>query len=142
MTQNCELDQDFRASGADPADHRSLPSIVFCEAIESDTLRGRYGMNSDLWRRVRRNDHERYHVLRSVPAAADAAGAGMPELGLDFNRYCTLPTAEVYRRITLGSAVRRGYLLPPYRDDLSRRFFGFQMRVARVALPEELPPAL
>jgi hypothetical protein len=60
----------------------------------------------------------------------------MPELGIDFKRYFTVPTDDVYRQFALGQEIgvqRRAVLRPPFREDLAQRFYFFQ---ARVALPE------
>jgi hypothetical protein len=138
MTQDCELEQDYHAFGNGPAFNRSLPNILFCEVINAMALKGQAGLNSDLWRRVRRNDHDRFHVLDVVPADCDAIGAGIAALGMDFKRYFTVPTEEVYRRLQLGEFQRRCYLVGQYRDNLSNRFFGFLMRVA---LPDQLQAA-
>ena len=54
-----------------------------------------------------------------------AIGEGMPELGIDFKRYFTIPTDEVYFRIR-AEAQRRSRLRSPYLEHLSNRFYSFQ----------------
>lgn len=61
-------------------------------------------------------------------------GEGAPELVIDFKRYFTLPTGELYRWIALGETRRRCRLRSPYMEHLSSRFAYF---LSRVALPED-----
>ena len=39
---------------------------------------------------------------------------GIPELGVDFKRYFTIPTDEIYKRIEKGEVRRRCVLMSPY----------------------------
>ena len=91
-------------------------------------------MNSTIWDRVKKNKDERYHFLEKIPANCDACGEGLPELGVDFKCYFTLPTEEVYRRVELNKARRRSVIRSPYLEHLSSRFAFF---LSRVALPQE-----
>jgi hypothetical protein len=70
-------------------------------------------------------------VVGRGPVLLDARFRGT--IGLDFRRVFTMPTPELYRRIEIGEARRHCYLSSIYRDHLSNRFYGYQMRVA---LPE------
>jgi len=81
---------------------------------------------------VQQNKDERYQVLQNVPLDADALGIGVVALGIDFKRYFTLPTAEVYRQLELRleNCSRRTVLLSPYLEHFSVRASGFQCRVA------------
>ena len=129
MSQDCDLDWDFRARFETPAPGRLIPNILFCEVMEASRLRGATGINSAIWRRIEQNKDERYQFLQGILPEQDALGEGLPELGLDFKRYFTIPTDEVYVRLQI-SAQRRCRLISPYREHLSTRFYGFQSRVA------------
>ena len=134
LSQDCDLESDYRARQSKPSDHKQIPNVLFCEVIEAEDLRGREGINSEIWRRLKKNTDERYAFLENVSAHHDACGEGTPDLGVDFKRYFAIPTSEVYSQIMRGLAKKRARLLPPYVEHLCTRFFGFQ---ARVALPRE-----
>jgi hypothetical protein len=150
VSQDCDLEWDFRErQKAAPVLHKLLPSILFSEVMVADELRGRNRIDSDLWRRVRDNKDERYHFLRAVQREADAMADGLPDLAVDFKRYFTIPTEEVYAQLR-GDARRRTRLLSPYLEHFCSRFTYFQQRVALpedhyvkpiAALPPAAPPA-
>jgi len=135
VTQDCDLEQDFRVRFPDekPSD-KLLPNILFCPVATAVELRGTTGITSDIWRRISQNKDERYHFLQAVEAGSDAQQSGLPELGIDFKRVFTLPTDELYLRIELGEAKRRSVLQSPYLEHLSERLAHFN---SRVALPED-----
>jgi len=130
LSQSCDLSQDFegRKSGKP-----QLPEILFCSVPTAESLRATCG-GSDIWKRVRQNKDERYHFLEKAPPAVDHCGEGIPELGVDFKRYFTLPTDEIYRRLEIGPTRPRTVLITPYLEHLSNRFAYF---LGRVALPRE-----
>lgn len=134
LTQDCDLVQDFkpRAAGQGESD-KLIPNILFCEVVTAEQLRGRADIKSDIWRRIKNNNDDRYQFLEKVPAEDDLSGQGLPELGVDFKRYFTVSTAEVY--FGLASEVEhRCRLVGPYLQHFTMRFFNFQ---GRVALPAE-----
>jgi hypothetical protein len=133
MSQDCDLDWDFGARRAGAAPAKQMPSVLFCEAIEAAVLRHSTDINSAIWSRIKINKDERYQFLQRVMPDEDALGEGLPELALDFKRYFTIPTDEVYQRLDF-QAKRRCRLVSPYLEHLSSRFFAYQ---ARVALPAE-----
>ena len=130
LSQACDLTQDFssRQNGKS-----QLPDVLFCQLPTADALKAGCG-GSDIWKRVKQNKDERYHFLEKVPIDSDAAGEGLPEMGIDFKRYFTLPTEEVYRWIELGQTKRRAVLCSPYLEHLSSRFAYF---MSRVGLPRD-----
>ena len=83
---------------------------------------------------ITQNKNERYQCIESVPSEQDSAGEGLAALGIDFKRYFTLPTDELYKRIALGLVRRRCRLKTPYAEQLASRFFYFQ---SRIALPQD-----
>lgn len=133
MAQDCDLIQDFDVRRQNLHSDKLIPNVLFCEAVTAEELKGRADIKSDIWKRIRQNKDERYQFLESVPVEADWLGAGVPELGLDFKRYFSVPTDEVYYWLKRETK-RRGKLVSPYVEHLSARFFYFH---SRVALPAE-----
>lgn len=132
MNQDCDLEWDFKSRR--DGSEGTLANILLCEAVTAEELK-RYPQTKghDIWKRIRNNKDERYQFLRSVGPDQDSSGKEIPELGIDFKRFFTLPTEEVYRQ--LGSnAKRRVFLVAPYAQHLTSRFFYYH---SRVALPEE-----
>ncbi|MCY3797800.1 MAG: hypothetical protein OXG84_08330 [Chloroflexi bacterium] len=140
VSQDCDLEQGYNFTVHEKGNLRhELPSILFCQAQDVDKFR-----KSNLYRTLfeegpfrrdfRNNDAFRYHFIQAIPAELDTRDCGLPELGIDFKRYFTIPICEVYHRIKLGHTKRHSVLKSPYRDHFGRRFFNFN---SRVALPEE-----
>jgi hypothetical protein len=147
LSQDCDLDWDWRGRtqpvnpGEIPgqSQQKLLPSILFGEMTTAEALR--VLVNSTIWGRIRLNKDERYQFLQAVSREDDVLGEGLPELGMDFKRYFTVPTDEVYGRLQGGEARRRCRFKSPYLEHLSTRFCYYQFRVA---LPQdhESAPAL
>jgi hypothetical protein len=141
LSQDCDLDWDhaLRQQDADvPGHNKELPNILLCHAYTIDEIHDRPQVKSDILRRIRQNQDERFHTLDEVPAELDREGIGIPELILDFKRYFTIPTAELYGRMSLNAdhaeaARRHAFLISPFRDEVARRASAFH---ARIALPE------
>lgn len=141
LTQDCDLDWDFKARAPSNQDARAsednkrqaklVPNILLCELITTEVLRPRLA-GGDVLRRIRTNQDERYHCLPSVPTHRDHIGEGLPELIADFKRVFSIPTDEFYLRLGLGMR-RRALLEPPFLQHLSSRFGYYCLRVA---LPE------
>lgn len=126
-SQDCDLEQDFRAR----QDRKPpvLPSVLLYEVILARTLLSSLP-GSDVRRPVSNNKNERYHVLQGVPAAMDALDEGLSDLGIDFRRYFTIPTLELYKQLELTTAKRRCLLVSPYLEHFAIRAAVFQCRVA------------
>ena len=133
-SQDCDLDWDYKARQGKTEAYKKIPNILFCEVVTAEELRGRADINSRTWRRIGINKDERYHFFQKVEPAQDSLTSGLPELGVDFKRYFTIPTDEVYARIEKGETKRRCCLISPYLEHFSTRFYYFQ---SRIALPEE-----
>ena len=133
VTQDCDLDWDYKARKESGSEDKLIPNILFCEVIEARRLRGRQDINSTIWNSIKRNNHERYHFLQRIAPEQDAFGEGLPELGMDFKRYFTVPTEEVYERLKFKGK-RRSRLVSPYMEHFCTRFHNFQ---SRIALPAE-----
>lgn len=133
VTQGCDLDQDFNARQRLAKEDKILPNVLFCQMVSAEDLKQANDLNTSLWGRVRKNKDERYHFFQKIAPEQDALNEGLPELGVDFKRYFTLPTDEVYQRLQ-SEARRRCRLLSPYLEHFSTRFAYYQFRVA---LPED-----
>ncbi len=139
LTQDCDTDWDYRArqdlDGIE-GHNKEVPNVLLCEALTQDELRARPQIKSDIWRRIRDNQDERFHALPEIPARLDREGEGVPDLILDFKRCFTIPTPEMYARLQLrgdDGIRRRAWLKPPYREQVADRAFAFH---ARVAVPD------
>jgi len=129
VSQDCDLDWDYKAR-TDQTTDKLIPNILFCEVTTAESLRRGGDINSGIWGRVKINKDERYQFLQKVAAEEDALQQGLPELGIDFKRYFTLPADEVYTRIVAQETQRRCRLVSPYLEHFSTRFAYYQFRVA------------
>lgn len=140
VSQDCDLEQDFNYRYGSKGNVRNeLPSVLLCQAEEVDEFvksamyRGLF--NSRTFTGNFKNNNEfRYHFIQEIPTNLSAVDRRVPELGIDFKRYFSMPTAEIYHRIKFDETQRCSVLESPYRDHFSQRFFNFN---SRVALPEE-----
>jgi hypothetical protein len=133
LSQDCDLDQDWKkrrtALTGNNGTGEQLPDILFVQVQEAIPFRGNISASTKIWDRIKNNKDERYHFLEAVAAEDDAIQVGLPELGIDFKRYFTVPAREVYVRIEEG-ARKRCRLTSPYLEHLSTRFYYYQFRVA------------
>jgi hypothetical protein len=137
LTQDCDLEQDHqvRFVTPKPASDKLLPAVLMAEVYTAQDVFARIAEgNRKQWERlnIAGNKNERFHFLQPVRPGCDWLYEGLPELTIDFKRYFTVPTAELYRRIELNQVRRRCVLLSPYLEHLSSRFAYF---LSRVALP-------
>jgi len=141
LSQDCDLEQDFKRRESivreggriDELDDKLLPSVLLCEvgterAID-DAIRP---LGRTIRERFRQNHEERYQFLRGVDATDDAAAEGLEAMGIDFKRYFTIPTAELYAQLN-GQCRRRCRLAPQYLEHFSTRFSN---HLSRVGLPK------
>jgi hypothetical protein len=128
-SQDCDLEQDFKGRAVGKPEQ--LPSVLFYEVIEAATLLSRLP-GGEIRKPAAINKNERYQVLQAVPRELDALDQGLPDLGIDFKRYFTIPTGEVYKQ--LSTARRRCVLTSPYLEHFATRAATFQ---CRIALPED-----
>jgi len=140
LTQDCDLDWDFKARAEYPEDRRGdnkcqaklVPNVLLCDLFTSDALRPRIA-GGDIFKRVRGNQDERYHCLPAISLTEDLAGEGLPELIADFKRIFSVLTDELYGYLAQG-ARRRAFLQSPHLQHLSTRFGYYCLRVA---LPDD-----
>jgi hypothetical protein len=128
LSQDCDLTQDGRARIGTTNTDKMIPSVLFCEVTTANELKST--LDQRRWDAIKINDNKRYQFLQKIEPHEDALGEGLPELGIDFKRFFTIPTDEVYRRIELKEAKRRCVLCSPYLEHLSTRFAYFLSRVA------------
>jgi hypothetical protein len=131
LSQDCDLDLDFKARCGQTKADKLLPNVLFCEVLTAEELRQSGWMNATIWARVKINKDERYQFLQKVEPGDDADGQGVDEMGIDFKRYFTIPTAEVYVQLKKTTR-RRCKLCSPYLEHLSQRFAQY---LCRIALP-------
>jgi len=130
VTQDCDLEQDWRARAGQTGEDKLLPNVLLGIAQEAGKVQV---PGKDAWKRLQQNKDERYQFLERIPPRLDALGQGVPELVVDFKQYFTLPTDELYRRVK-EQAKRRSRLSNEYLAHFASRFSYFQ---SRVALPDE-----
>jgi hypothetical protein len=138
LTQDCDLTWDYnaRTTGDPQQGHKLLPNVLLCELWEADRLRGTQAISTNPWKRIRQNQDERYHYLSECGAEDDLAGTGLVVLAIDFKRVFTVPTDELYFRISAGQVRHRCCLNGAFLQDLSNRFGYYQMRVALPDIPQ------
>jgi len=132
LSQDCDLDLDYQARNGlnDVRPDKKIPNVLLCEVTLADeVLRPQEGMASKIKNDIVQNKHERYQFLQQVGSSEDALGEGLAAMVVDFKRYFTIPTTELYKRLTLH-ARRRSNLNSPYLEHLATRFAYYQMRVA------------
>ncbi len=139
LTQDCDLEQDHavRFVKPTPGSDKLLPAVLLAVVrTATDIFNAIAEGNKRQWDRlnIEKNKNERFHFLQKVEKADDRLGEGLPELAIDFKRYFTLPTDELYRRIDLNETQRRCVLVSPYLEHLSSRFAYY---LSRVALPSD-----
>jgi hypothetical protein len=142
LTQDCDLDKDFKAREqkeiGNTLQFKSVPNVLLCELIPSDTLRGQMrqtgGGGSKEWTRIIENREFRYHSFPAVLPKDDRVEEGLPALVADFKRVFTVPTEELYLRVQQTTR-RRSFLNDLFVQDLGCRFGYYCLRVA---LPEML----
>ena len=142
MTPDCDLLWDYQErfqSGVgqeqsqSELDHpRLVPQVFLCELYVEEEIRSRVG-GSDIWRRIRNNQDERYHHLQSAPVDG-AQGITQPGFYLDFKKILTLPTLGLYEALDKSQVSRLGIMPPVFLHDLMHRFYSF---MGRVGVPEE-----
>lgn len=123
VSQDCDLDWDFKARRDEGSPLKLMPSVLFCEMFEATKVT----QDKD---KIKQNKNERYHFFQRCEKGADASHMGLPELVVDFKRYFSVPTDEVYARINASQLRRRSRLVSPYLEHFATRFYYFQYRVA------------
>lgn len=140
MSADCDLLHDFEhrralaqqglAQGTDD-NPRLLPHVILCEAYPEEDIRGSVH-GSDLWKRIKQNQDERYHRL-SAAVVGNPPVRDLPDLYLDFKKTWSAPTEYLEGSLAGRMEMRLAVVPPVYLHDLMHRLFNF---LGRVALPE------
>jgi hypothetical protein len=156
VSQDCDLEWDYRARSKEASGDKLLTHILFCALFTLDEVRIRSGLKSELWKRVRQNQDERYHHLdESLLVSAEqcttefvagvykmssadfhekyGAEETVPELIADFKTTFSLSNEVAYWLVSTGEATRKGALLSPHLEDFMHRLYSFLGRVATPA---------
>jgi hypothetical protein len=128
MSQDCDLDQDYRKEVGS-----SLPNILLSEVsiaeVANQLIRNQGTSGAQRWDRIRKNNEPRYHFLEKPRPDDDADRAVLEEFVIDFKRYFTLPSKELYAQLE-KQVKRRSVLNSPYLEHLAHRFHSYHSRVA------------
>ena len=131
LSQDCDLEQDYKARAT--GGRGVLFNILLCDVHQSEELhvklKAEENKSSNEWRKIKENLDQRFHFLRGIAVDEDAEGIGFQNLAIDFRRYFSIPTSELYERLKLKMTLKRCRLQTPYAEHLANRFHGFQMRV-------------
>jgi len=144
LTQDCDLEQ-FYSNLKNQKENNAklnqfLPNILVIPAFPSEQARegnhlkelfdvAQDRLASDIWKRVKQNKDERYHLL---PPYQDFQ---VPELLLDFKTYMTVSYEDFSTSLSKNYLVTINEL---FRDDLSHRFCSY---LSRIGLPDiSVPP--
>ncbi len=133
MTADCDLLWDYeardnasdRAGGEEIGLGAYVPHVLLVEAFRHAEIRNRDEINSDLWRRIKQNQDERYHHM--------GARMWLDDLFIDFKKCVGLPTRSIYRGIRAGTITRMAVVPDVFLHDVMHRFYGF---LSRVAVPD------
>lgn len=134
MTQDCDLEQDWRTRERDPVAEGQLMSVLFCQVVPETEIRARDGLNSKVWQQVRQNNSDRYQYLDAIPVSG---GPSREPMVVDFKKYFSVRTAELYRQLRSEvdpALQRRAILLTPWREHFQARFTS---HLGRIGLPRE-----
>lgn len=136
LTADCDLLQDYNARTADgglayAAVDESKPAMLGCVLMcslftEEEIKMGLPG--SDVWKRVKRAQDERYHRLLAGDITG-RANSEFPDQYLDFRKAFALPSRAIYEGIEARSVTREAVVPPIFVHDLMHRFFGYLSRV-------------
>lgn len=133
MTADCDLLQDFNARGT--SDSEELPHVIphalLFDLYDPAEIRPRAG-STDLWKRVRQNEDQRYHTLAAADVG-ESASAAIPELCIDFRKGFGIPLAQIYEALRMGLVERVALVPDIWIQQLMQRCYNY---LGRVGLPE------
>jgi hypothetical protein len=134
VTQDCDLDWDYRERVKPEGDRNSgkmLNSISFCEVYTAQTIRvdSTRIKNTGEWKKVPKNQNERYHFFERIHPECDYQSLGIPELTSDFKQVFSVHADYVYDQLAKGFIKRRTMLFSPYLEHFSSRFYRWHSRI-------------
>lgn len=131
LSQDCDLIFDFEARFGDGPAHKKLHSVLF---VVAEPPSDRQNPDPDTksvkrMKTLKQNGNERYHYLSAIAPEFDTLGEGPLELFVDFKRFFSVRSDDVYDQLG-HDARRRCRLKDEYKRELVYRFFQFHSRVA------------
>lgn len=111
---------------------RAVTHLLLAELFSRDELRRRFTNEPDVWKRVTKNQDERYHRFRASEVG-EGSGFVLNDLFVDFKKAFSLPVDRVYEGVLSQMVHRVAVLQEVHVHDLIHRFYGF---LSRIAVPE------
>jgi hypothetical protein len=141
LTQECDLEQDFKNRAEDKEDHdKYIHMILMAPAYLAESLRcgghlEDYGqkmqrINSKEWDKLKRQENKRYYHLE------EAIDKNIFELTIDFKHFYTISRDYFYNNIMNESYIASLTIL--YREELSQRFCNY---ISRIGIPNNINQA-
>ena len=130
VTQDCDLDWDYKARTTNSNPTKLLNSVVLCEIETAEKVRGNEGVNRKEWELIVAHRHERYYFFENFPPESELQKEGLPELTADFKRVFSIDSGTLYHQIKIGVVKRRAMLISPYLEHFSGRYHNFHNRIA------------
>lgn len=131
ISQECDLKQDYETRFDQIPDGKQLEHILLCGLLLEDEIRTRPKLKSDIFRRIRQNQDERYHHF--IGSKIGETEQVLPDLYADFIGTFSLPLEFMYSLVDKGLTIRKGVLPTPFLEDFIHRLYSF---LGRVATPE------
>jgi hypothetical protein len=130
-SQDCDLEQDFNGREKGKV---LLPTVLVFEAMPFLDFVAGLPPGETSRTVIIKNNNPRFQILEAIAATDDALGIGLPAIGLDFRRYFTIPTDELYKQMETMTARRRAVMDSPYAEHFLNRACAF---LGRVGLPRD-----
>jgi len=128
ISQDCDLKYDFDARNGEAKEHKLLKHILFCDLYTEQEIHDRNEIKSDILRRIKGNQEERYHCFCEAPITGTEQK--IPALYADYKITFSLPTEWVYWLINNKLAQRLGIVTTPYMQEFIHRQYNFLSRIA------------
>ncbi|MEA5618444.1 hypothetical protein VB711_11425 [Cronbergia sp. UHCC 0137] len=133
ISQDCDLDWDYKARQSHDKPNKLLNSVLFCEMYKAEEIRYdkiNHQMNTDKWSLVKTNCNKQYHFFEKILKECDSLAEGLPELIVDFKKIFSIEAEFLYNQINIDKVQRRTVLVSPYLEDVAQRYYSYQGRVA------------
>jgi hypothetical protein len=133
LTADCDLEQDYNARTADPdeSNPRVLAHALLFDLYAPSEIRPRTP-GTDLWKRVRQNEDQRYHTVPAADIGSPPLGQ-LEEMCIDFRKGVGIPVAQIYEALRLGLVTRVAIIPDVWVHQIMQRCYGY---LGRVGLPD------
>ena len=137
LTPDCDLLTDFLARKDLDLSRKDklLQHVQCCDVFEESEIRVLSDLKSDLWRRVKKNQVERYHRI-PLQEVESSDTIQHPEFFLDFKKMFSISTDFLYKSLETGELKQQGVIHPIWLHSLIQRYFAFHSRIG-VPDPED-----